>query len=57
MENNGISVDRIKIEVDTIFKLLLGSNTNPPLTFLIATSFEAQLMRNKLSTVGVKSTN
>ena len=30
MENNGISVDLIKIEVDAIFQLLLGSNTNPP---------------------------
>ena len=29
MENNGISVDLIKIEVDAIFQLLLGSNTNP----------------------------
>ena len=28
MENNGISVDLIKIEVDAIFQLLLGSNTN-----------------------------
>ena len=28
MKNNGISVDLIKIEVDVIFQLLLGSNTN-----------------------------
>ena len=28
MKNNGISVDLIKMEVDAIFQLLLGSNTN-----------------------------
>ena len=34
MENNGISVDLIKIEVDAIFQLLLGRNTNPSLHLL-----------------------